>query len=145
METEESGSIESKFNTGKISGVINLILSAFSLPVQPIEPLPPPLILLGGNLRPGISASEIASRIISRQSEAGRPVGDAFADGPNNEEAMEVIRIQEILDAILTESKVEVVIQPGIGIMTVGIGNLGGPVISQGATTTPGIGVGIIR
>ena len=134
-----------KFNTGTISGVLNLIISAFSIPSTPVTPLPPPLILIGGNLRPGMSAQAIASRIISRQSEAGRQVGDVFADGPNNEEIMEVIRIEEILNSLLTESVVNIAIPPGISVTTVGVGNLGAPVLSQGVTTNIGIANGIIR
>lgn len=142
---EDTGSSSSSFNLGSISGVLNIILSAFAIPDEPVAPLPPPLIMIGAKLRPGVSASAVASRIISRQSEAGRQVGDVFADGPNNEEAMELIRIEEIINAILTEAKVDVVIPPGISVTTIGVGNLGGPVISQGATTTMGIGDGIIR
>jgi hypothetical protein len=55
------------------------------------------------------------------------------------------IRIEEIINAVLTEAKVDVVIPPGISVMTIGVGNLGAPVVSQGATTTMGIGDGIIR
>jgi len=142
---EEIKSINSSFNLGSISGVLNLILSAFSIPDEPVVPLPPPLILIGAKLRPGVSASAVASRIISRQSEAGRQVGDVFADGPNNEEAMELIRIEEIINAVLTEAKIEVVIPPGVSVTTIGVGNLGAPVISKGATTTMGIGDGVIR
>lgn len=133
------------FDLNKISGVLNLILSAFSIPEEPVAPLPPPLIMIGAKLRPGVSASAVASRIISRQSEAGRQTGDIFADGPNNEEAMELIRIEEIINSILTESVVNVVIPPGIAVATIGVGNLGAPVISQGVTTTMAIGDGIIR
>jgi len=135
----------SSFNLGSISGVLNLILSAFSIPDEPVAALPPPLIMVGAKLRPGVSAQAVASRIIARQSEAGRQVGDVFADGPNNEEAMELIRIEEIINTILTESVVNVVIPPGISVMTVGIGNLGIPVVSQGVTTTMAVGDGIIR
>jgi hypothetical protein len=142
---EDTSSNNSSFNLGSISGVLNIILSAFSIPDEPVAPLPPPLIMIGAKLRPGVSASAVASRIISRQSEAGRQVGDVFADGPNNEEAMELIRIEEIINAVLTEAKVDVVIPPGISVMTSGVGNLGAPVVSQGATTTMGIGDGIIR
>jgi hypothetical protein len=142
---EDTGSSNSSFNLGSISGVLNIILSAFSIPDEPVAPLPPPLIMIGAKLRPGVSAQAVASRIISRQSEAGRQVGDVFADGPNNEEAMELIRIEEIINAVLTEAKVDVVIPPGISVMTIGVGNLGAPVVSQGATTTMGIGDGIIR
>jgi len=142
---EDLNPSSSSFNLGSISGVLNIILSAFSIPDEPVAPLPPPLIMIGAKLRPGVSASAVASRIISRQSEAGRQVGDVFADGPNNEETMELIRIEEIINAVLTEAKVDVVIPPGIAVMTIGVGNLGAPVISQGATTTMGIGDGIIR
>jgi len=136
---------ESNFNLTSIYGVLNMILSAFKLPETPVEPLPPPLIMVGSNLRPGVSSKQIASRIISRQSEAGLVVGDVFADGPNTSEAMLAIQCEEIINAILTESVVNVVIPPGVGIMGVGLGNLGAPVLIQGVTTTMGIGNGIIR
>jgi hypothetical protein len=133
------------FDLGTVSGVLNTLLAAFNIPQEPVEPLPPPLIMLGSVLRPGLSAKIIAARIISRQSDSGRQVGDIFADGPNTEEEMEVIRIEEIINAILTESVVNVVIPPGVSVSTTGIGNLGIPVIYQGATTTMGVGNGIIR
>jgi hypothetical protein len=135
----------SGYNIASINGVLNSVLSSFSIPETPIEPLPPPLIMFGAKLRPGLSAQSIAAEIISKQSDAGRVVGDVFADGPNVEEAMEVIRVQQIIDAILTKAKVEVVIPPGVAVSTVGVGNLGIPVVSQGATTSMGIGDGVIR
>lgn len=130
---------------GSITSILNIILSAFNIPKQPVTPLPPPLLLVGAKLRPGITASEIASRIISRQSEGGLVVGDVFGDGPNTAEAMELIRVEEIINAILTEAKIEVVIPPGVAVSTVGVGNLGVPVISQGATTNIAVGSGVIR
>ena len=133
------------FDLGTVSGVLNTLLAAFNIPQAPIAPLPPPLIMLGSVLRPGLSAKMIAARIISRQSDSGRQVGDIFADGPNVEEEMEIIRIEEIINALLTESVVNVVIPPGISVTTTGVGNLGIPVISQGGTTTMGVGNGIIR
>ena len=39
-----------KFNLKTITGVLNIILSAFSIPEEPVTPLPPPLILTGANL-----------------------------------------------------------------------------------------------
>jgi len=135
----------SGFNFSSITGVINLILSAFSIPQTPIEPLPPPLIMLGADLRPGLSPQSITANVISKQSDAGKVVGDVFADGPNVDEAMELIRIQQIINAILNEAKIEVVIPPGVQVTTIGIGNLGAPVVSQGATTNMGVGSGVIR
>lgn len=135
---------ESGFNFTSISGILNLILSAFSVPEPPIEPLPPPLIMIGAKLRPGISAQSIAAEILSKQSDAGRVVGDVFADGPNVEEAMELIRVQQIVNTILNEAKVDVVIPPGVQVTAVGA-NAAGPVVSQGFTTSMGVGDGIIR
>lgn len=128
-----------------MSSVLNTLLTAFSAPEEPISALPPQLILTGAKLRPGLSSQAIAARIISRQSESGRQVGNVFADGENVEEAMELIRVEEIINALQTEAVVNVVIQPGIQVTTVGVGNLGAPVVSQGATTNIGIGDGIIR
>lgn len=138
-ENEGSGLLDS------ISGVLDVILAAFSIPEEPIEPLPPPLIMVGARLRPGLSARTIAARIITRQSEAGLVAGDVFADGDNTSEYMEIIRIEEIIDALLNDSVVNVVIDPGVAVMTTGVGNLGAPVVSFGMTTTMGIGNGIIR
>ena len=135
----------SGFNLSSISGVLNVILAAFSIPDEPVQPLPPPLIMTGSNIRPGLSAQAITARIISRQSEAGRQVGDVFTDGPNVEEAMELIRVEEIINAILTEAVVNVVIPPGTQVTTIGVGNLGAPVVSQGATTGMAVGNGIVR
>jgi hypothetical protein len=58
---------------------------------------------------------------------------------------MEVIRVQQIINAILTDAKIEIVVPPGVSVSTTGIGNLGAPVISQGTTTSMGIGNGIVR
>ena len=133
------------FDLNTITGVINIILTAFSIPEPPVAPLPPPLILAGGSLRPGISAKAITSRIISRQAQSGRQVGNVFIDGDNVEEAMELIRIEEIVNALLTESVVNVAIYPGVPVKTVGVSTFGTPVISAGATTNFGFGNVIIR
>jgi len=132
-------------NFNSINSVLNLILAAFKIPKPPVTPLPPPLLLSGGQLRPGVTSTEIASRIISRQSESGAVVGDVFADGNNIAEAMELIRIEEIMNALLTEGKIEIVIPPGIPVVTTGIGNLGAPVVSFGITTSFASGWGVLR
>jgi hypothetical protein len=133
------------FEISTISGVINLILAAFAIPDPPVAPLPPPLIIAGATLRPGLSAKSIAAQIISRQSKAGRQVGNVFVDGDNVEETMELIRVEEIINALLNESVVNVAIPPGTSVLAVGTGNWGFPVISQGFTTTIASGNGIIR
>ena len=141
---DNGDSAESSIDVSSLSGVLNMILSLFKKPEAPIEPLPPPLIMVGSQLRPGISAKEIASRVISRQAEAGLPVGDVFDDGPNTTEALMVIQIEEIINALQTESVVNVVIPPGIPVTVTGA-NAGGPFIAMGTTVNMGVGNGIIR
>lgn len=128
-----------------LSKIISLLTSAFKTPQTPLTPLPPQLLLTGGNLRTGLSPREIASKIIARQSEAGAPVGDIFTEDANISEIMETIRIQEIIEALQLNCKVEIVIPPGVQVTTIGVGNLGGPVVSQGATTNIAMGYGVIR
>jgi hypothetical protein len=142
--TNKKTSTTSGFNLNSISGVLNIILTAFAIPDKPVAPLPPPLILIGSKLRPGMSSSAIKSRIIARQSEAGLPVGNVFADGPNTHEAMISIITDEFVNSIQTEAVVNVVLPPGISVSTVGVA-AGVPVVSQGATTGMAVGNGIIR
>jgi hypothetical protein len=137
-ENEDTGFLDS------IDGVLDTLLAAFSVPEEPVAPLPPPLILVGGKLRPGVSTATIVSNVITRQTEAGLPVGDVFADGPNTHELMVKILVEEIVNSLLNDCVVNVVIDPGIPVMVVGA-NGGGPMVSMGYTTLYGSGNGIIR
>ena len=137
-ENEDTGFLDS------IDGVLDTLLAAFSVPEEPVAPLPPPLILLGAKLRPGVSTTSVVSNVIARQTEAGLPVGDVFADGPNTNELMIKIIVEEVINTLLNECVVNVVIDPGIPVIVTGA-NAGGPVISMGYTTLYGTGNGIIR
>lgn len=128
-----------------MSNVIKTLKAAFSVPRTPIESLPPQLVMVGAKLRPGLSARNIASRVIARQSEAGAPVGDVFSENSNVMESMTVILVEEIISALQLDAKIEVVVPPGVQVTTTGLGNMGGPVISQGATTNLAKGEGVIR
>lgn len=141
--TKKQG-VSEGFNLSSISGVLKLILSAFSLPQQPAQTVPPQLIFLGAKMRSGLSAKNLASRTIARRSEAGLVTGDVFADGANSDEAMEVIRCEELINMLVTEARINAVLDPGVQVTTIGTGNLGIPVVSQGATTNIGIVTGLI-
>jgi hypothetical protein len=132
------------FDLSSISGVLNLILMAFSLPEEPASTPPPPLLLAGAKLRPGMSAKAITARIISRLSEANLPTGDDFADGPNSTNALVSIITEEHVNSIQTEAVVTVALPPGLAVTVTGVGNLGAPVVSQGATTAIGTSSGVI-
>ena len=133
----------SDFFSGSITEIIDLISAAFNSINTPLPQLPPPLLLVGAQLRPGLSVTDIAARIISRQSEAGLPTGNVYGDGPNTFEAMLLIVIEEIVNAIQTEARVDVSVPLGIGVTTIGAGPTG-PIVSQGATTTIVNALGIL-
>jgi hypothetical protein len=131
---------------GKIISLKDIIkvLAALFVPTVTIDTvIPPPLIMVGGKLKPGMSPRNIAARIISRQESAGAPMGP-LPDGSNNvSEQMEVIRVEEIINAIITEAKIDVVIPPGIPVTGVGVGV--GVVTIEGTTTMYASGNGVIR
>jgi hypothetical protein len=137
-ENVETGFVDS------IDGLLDTLIAAFSVPEEPIEPLPPPLILVGGAIRPGVSPLGITSNVVARQSEAGLPVGDVFADGPNANEAMIKIIVEEVINALLNDCVVNVVLDAGIPVTSIGA-NAAGIVLSQGSTTGIAIGTGILR
>lgn len=57
---------------------------------------------------------------------------------------METIRVEEIINALITKMKVEVAIPPGIPITATG-GNAGGPIVVQGVTTNSAKGEGVVQ
>lgn len=141
--TQKSGP-SSGFDFGSISNIIQIVSAAFKLPQQPVTPLPPPLIMVGGSLRTGMSAKQLAARVIARQSEAGAPVGDIWGDGENVMEGLIKIMSEEVVNMLQTEARVDVVVPPGIPLTAIG-GNAGGPLVSQGYTTSYKQANGVIQ
>jgi hypothetical protein len=100
--------INFKNPTSILKGLLNL----FKVPKSMPQSIPKPLIL-ASKTRPGLSPSLIASRIIQRQAEAGIPVGALPSGQTSPGEIMERIRIEEIVNAITTEMKIDIAIPPG--------------------------------
>lgn len=127
-----------------ISDIFKVVSGVIDAARTPPPVIPSALLLAGSKLRPGLSPIMIASKIISRQNEAGAPIGVLPSGAPNVSEAMEVIRVEEIINAILTEARIDVAINPGITLTASG-GNAGGPIQVIGTTIGIGSGNGIIR
>ena len=128
-----------------INSMTSTMGNIFQTPRSPLQPLPPPQLSIGSNLRPGIDAKLIASNIIRRQTDAGAFSG-ALPDGSANVmEAMYAIIIEEIVNALITNMRVDVVIPPGGLSLIANGGNAGGPVVSQGFNTNYALATGIIR
>jgi hypothetical protein len=126
-----------------IQSIAGLFKNSFKVPI-PLKSIPTEVILVGSSFREGLSAIDIASKIIERKKEIGINIEPLPSGAQNIDLQMEVIRIEEIINALLTKSKIEVAIPPGTLITATG-GNAGGPIVVQGATISITKGVGIIR
>lgn len=129
--------------TTTITTVRNLFKNIFK-PSTPLQPITKQEILIGAKFREGLSAIDIASKIIERKKEIGVGLGPLPSGGENIDLKMETIRIEEILNALLTKAKIEVAIPPGTPIQATG-GNAGGPIVVVGTTIDISKGEGIIR
>ena len=130
-------------NSGIFKTIAGLFKNAFKVP-ETLKPIPKEQILAGVKFREGLSAIEIASRIIERKKEIGIDIAPLPSGAENIDLKMEVIRVEEIINALLTSAKIEVAIPPGTQI-TAGGANAGGPIIVQGTTVSISKGEGIIR
>jgi hypothetical protein len=117
---------DGKINFKSYKSVLSALLNLFKMPMTMSQTMPTPLIL-ATKAKPGMSPSQIASRIIKRQSEAGLGVGPLASGESNPAEIMERIRMEEIVKSLTSEARVDVAIQPGTAIQGTG-GNAGGPV-----------------
>jgi len=128
---------------GAIKTIVAILKGSLSSNT-PLQNIPTATILAGAPFREGLSAIDIASKIIQRKKDLGIPIGPLPSGGDNLELMMETIRVEEIINAILTKLKVKVAIPPGISVTATG-GNAGGPVVVQGVTTSIVKGQGIAR
>lgn len=125
-----------------INKLLNSIDKVLSLSKPPLSPIPAVLLLTGTANRSGLIASEIVSNIISRKGEAGITTQDDVNTTITN--GMELIRVEELIKALITNAKIEVVIPMGVPIQGTG-SNAGGPVTVIGTTIAPAVGYGVIR
>ena len=127
-----------------IESICNSISNVLEKARAPIATIPAILLICSAIKRPGLSAMMIASRIIKRQSEAGAPFGAAADGSANVAEAMERIRVQEMVNALKMESRVQIGMPiGGVQIMATGA-NSGGPVVVNGFNINMPHGDGIV-
>ena len=124
-----------------ICDVLNNVLSAARGPIQKINAN---ILAASTTNRPGISPSLVATRIIMRQSEAGAPVGPNSSTGRNVSEAMERIRVEEIVRALKMDAVIQVGILPGEIKISGEAHTPAGPLKVDGWNTNAVYGSGII-
>jgi len=125
---------------GTIAGVIAFLKGVVNTPKTPLPPLNS-AELIGSLKFPGLSPIDIATAIISRKAEAGIPTGPLPNGEDNIDLKMERIRVEEMVKALQTTAKIEVVILPGT-VSFLGIGPTG-PV--KGVNDLPVKGYGVVR
>lgn len=120
------------------------IIKAIEAVRVPFTYIPATILVCSAVKRPGLSAMIIASNIIRRQTEAGAPYGPAADGSENVAEAMERIRVEEMVKALKMDSRIQVGIPIG-GIQITGTGaNAGGPVQIQGFNINNTHGDGVL-
>lgn len=97
--------------------------------------LPAPIVFIGVSRKSGMSPTKIASRIISRKSEAGLPIGALPSGGVSPDEIMERIRAEEFIRALQEDAIITVGIPPGTTLTGSGA-SPSGPVTVFGSTIT---------
>lgn len=131
--------------TNSINGISSILRNIFKLAKPKLPEVPPFLLVAGAKLRPGLSAKTIAANIIKRQSEANAHSGK-MADGSDNiMEKMYVIIVEEIINAIVYNARVDIAMDVGSIKITAQGTNAGGPMLTQGTNLMPASGCGTIR
>ncbi len=129
-------------NISSVVSAFDKILKLDSIGKTP--PIPAPLILVGAENRPGLSPTKIASRIIARKAEAGIPIGTLPSGEVSPDDIMIRIIVEEIIKAILEDSKITTTTSMGQAITAAGT-SAAGPVTVFGSTITLGNGYGVIQ
>lgn len=128
-----------------ISSICSSIKDVINSIKIPATPIPPAILALGGQFRSGVNPSMVAANIIQRQSEAGAPFGPTADGGANIAEAMEVIRVEEIMKALKFDAQIQVAIAPGMVNIVGTCATPAGPGTIIGTNATPINGYGIIQ
>ena len=86
---------------GAIKTII-AILKGFINPKLPSKPLPQAAVLAGGRLKSGLSSIDIASEIIKRKKDIGLPIGPLPSGADSLDLQMETIRVEVIVEALIS-------------------------------------------
>jgi len=96
--------------------------------------IPQPLVALSKS-RGGMSSLRAANKVLEKKKELGLPTGNLADGSANFDDILWYTAIKAILDEITNEAKISSTSIPGTQIVASG-GNVGGPIVVYGATTT---------
>ena len=137
--TKECKSDEKSLNSGNIditslNGVLQTLLGIFSLAQKPATKIPPPLLLIGAKMKPGMSGRNLAADIITEmEAELGIPMSDAATFGETNAVSAAMFTMaKNTVGHIQDNANVQGAIGPSaINIVATGA-NAGGPILVKG-------------
>lgn len=119
--------------------------NAFERMKTPAEILPPFLLYCTAIRRPGMSASEVASRVIANNAALGIETGDNPDGTPNVVNQYTYNIVKEVIEELKRNAVVHVAIPSNSIMVKTEGGNAGGPVIGIGSNIINTTVKGLIR
>jgi len=128
-----------------VQSIAEKLANVFKIVIPGAPKIPPQLLSIGGELRPGLNKEIITSRIISSFSQIGLKNGPAPDGSQNVMEGYTALVVDKLVDALCLEAKVDVSMPiASLSIVSNGA-NAGGPVVSQGTNIMPSSGTAVIQ
>lgn len=128
-----------------LDSIARTMRAAFNRMKTPAEILPPQLLYCTAIRRPGMSASEVAARIIANNSALGIETGLNPDGTPNIVNQYTYNIVKEVLNEIKKNAVVQVAIPAGSIMVQTNGGNAGGPVVGIGSNIISTTARGLIR
>lgn len=125
-----------------IQRLSSFIQNKLSIPLIPISAT---MLICSTIKRPGLSPMLITSKIIDEMGDKGAPISVNIDGSPNLMNQMYFVMVDQIINAIKLDGKVEIGIAPG-AIVSSGFGiNAGGMMPVTTSNVAPVSGSGIVR
>jgi hypothetical protein len=120
--------------------VIQILKMLLNMPETPMPGLNKYLLMVGNKFRSGMSATDLAARIMNRKTEAGIPIEPLPSGADNLDLKMERIRAEEIVRELTTKAKITISIDP----QQINVITKGSPYTQQGNNIDAVKGEGVI-
>lgn len=110
-----------------------------------LTPVVPSELAVNTQFRQGLSTIKTTNKLLARKRELGLPTGNFEDNTANFDDIMLKETVDAIFQAMQTEARVTVGVQPGQLVNGSGVGNLGGPIAVAASTTSFGRGGATIQ
>lgn len=127
-------------NLNKSEDIADYLLVTINEDRPSFTPRPTMPQIMMTKTRQGLSSEILTAAIVSRFKEAGIPSGPLVNGQKNVMEAYTEIIVEEIISAIQSDMRIDVVVDPGMMVQSNGA-NAAGPVPSVGTSIKPHTGI----